>query len=160
MSRDNVAALREQLGREVQQQQAAVDAVDAAAAAYFGVNRTDLRCLEIIAEAGTVSPSQLAAALGLTTGSVTTMVDRLVAQGYVARSPDPSDRRKIAVRMTPEAARMAAEVYGPVQSEGSSKVLSRYTAAQLRLLLDFHQRSRELQERHAERIRTLWRQST
>jgi DNA-binding MarR family transcriptional regulator len=154
MSSKILEELRHDLGHEVQAHQAAVDAVDAAAAGYLQVNRTDLRCLEILYQ-GEALPSQLAAKLGLTTGSVTVMLDRLERLGYVTRSADPSDRRKVVVRITPKAARRATKIYGPVAQEGERDVLSRYTAAELRVLLDFHRRSRELQERHVARIRQL-----
>lgn len=48
MSRENLSELVEQAGRAAQALQAAVDGVDQAAAAVLGVNRTDLRCLEIL----------------------------------------------------------------------------------------------------------------
>ena len=97
MSSKILEELRHDLGQEVQAHQAAVDAVDAAAAGYLQINRTDLRCLEILYQGEAVLPSQLAAKLGLTTGSVTVMLDRLERLGYVTRSADPSDRRKVVV---------------------------------------------------------------
>jgi DNA-binding MarR family transcriptional regulator len=129
--------------------------VDAAAAAYLQVNRTDLRCLEILTQNDSVLPSQLAAQLGLTTGSVTTMLDRLERLGYATRSADPADRRKVVIRITSKAAKKAAKLYGPLALEGDRDVLARYSAAELGVLLDFHRRSRQLQERHAARIRQL-----
>ena len=155
MSSETLDDLRKKLGLEGQAHQAAVDAVDAAAAAYLQVNRTDLRCLEILTQNESVLPSQLAVQLGLTTGSVTAMLDRLERLGYVTRSADPADRRKVVIRITPKAMRKAAKIYGPIVLEGDQDVLSRYSAAELRVLLDYHQRSRQLQERHAARIRQL-----
>jgi DNA-binding MarR family transcriptional regulator len=155
MSSETVNDLRKELGLEALAHQAAVDAVDAAAAAYLQVNRTDLRCLEILTQNDSVLPSQLAAQLGLTTGSVTTMLDRLERLGYATRSADPADRRKVVIRITSKAAKKAAKLYGPLALEGDRDVLSRYSAAELGVLLDFHRRSRQLQERHAARIRQL-----
>jgi len=147
--------LRKKLGLEAQAHQAAVDAVDAAAAAYLQVNRTDLRCLEILTQNDSVLPSQLAVQLGLTTGSVTTMLDRLERLGYATRSADPADRRKVVIRITPTAAKKATKIYGPIVLDGDRDVLSRYSSAELHVLLDYHRRSRELQERHAARIKEL-----
>jgi DNA-binding MarR family transcriptional regulator len=155
MSSETLDDLRKRLGLEAQAHQAAVDAVDAAAAAYLQVNRTDLRCLEILTQHDSVLPSQLAVQLGLTTGSVTTMLDRLERLGYATRSADPADRRKVVIRITSKAAKKAAKLYGPLALEGDRDVLSRYSAAELGVLLDFHRRSRQLQERHAARIRQL-----
>jgi DNA-binding MarR family transcriptional regulator len=155
MSSKSLDDLRKELGLEAQAHQAAVDAVDAAAAAYLQVNRTDLRCLEILTQNDSVLPGQLAVQLGLTTGSVTTMLDRLERFGYATRSADPADRRKVVVRITTKAKRKAAKIYGPIALEGERDVLSRYSATELHVLLDYHQRSRQLQERHAARIRGL-----
>ncbi|MEV0151925.1 MULTISPECIES: hypothetical protein [unclassified Nonomuraea] len=68
--------LRDAMDEEMRLMQAAVDSFDEAAADVLGVNRTDLRCLDILAQ-GPVTPSVLEPALGLTTGSVTAMLDRL-----------------------------------------------------------------------------------
>ena len=75
--------------------QRSVDAFDEAAAIYLGVNRTDMRCLDVLLEQGQATPGYLADALGLTTGSITAMLDRLEKLGYVERRPDPGDRRRI-----------------------------------------------------------------
>jgi DNA-binding MarR family transcriptional regulator len=157
MSRDIVddhAELRRQLGEEVRASQSAVDALDDAAAAYLGVNRTDLRCLDVLLQLGSATPGQLAARLRLRTGSVTAMLDRLEKLGYLSRSPDPGDRRKVIVRVTPDAVREAELVYSPLAEEGE-RAVSRYTGAEIRLLLDFLRRGRTLQERHLDRIRAL-----
>ena len=155
MSSETLDDLRKKLGLEAQAHQAAVDAVDAAAAAYLQVNRTDLRCLEILTQNDSVLPSQLAVQLGLTTGSVTAMLDRLERLDYLTRSADPADRRKVVIRITPKAAKKAAKIYGSIALEGDRDVLSRYSAAELRVLLDYHRRSRQLQEGHTARIRQL-----
>ncbi|WP_433522815.1 MarR family winged helix-turn-helix transcriptional regulator [Nocardia pseudovaccinii] len=155
MSREKLelAELRAELGREAQALQAAVDAVDQAAATNLGVNRTDLRCLEILWH-GESTPGALAAELGLTSGSVTTMLDRLAKLGYVVRQPEPGDRRKVVIRITDAAMAKVMRIYGPIAEEGAGEV-SRYSAAELRLVLDYLRRSRELQERHRTRITEL-----
>ncbi|WP_327095838.1 MarR family transcriptional regulator [Nocardia vinacea] len=155
MSREKLelAELRAELGREAQALQAAVDAVDQAAATNLGVNRTDLRCLEILWH-GESTPGALAAELGLTSGSVTTMLDRLAKLDYVVRHPEPGDRRKVVIRITDAAMAKVMRIYGPIAEEGAGEV-ARYSAAELRLVLDYLRRSRELQERHRTRITEL-----
>jgi DNA-binding MarR family transcriptional regulator len=154
MSRENVEALRRQLGEQARAYGAATDALDQAVADHLGINRTDLRCLDVLLEAGTATAGQLGAKLALTTGSVTAMLDRLTRLGYLVRESDPTDRRKVIVRPTPRVEELAGQLYGPIAAEGATG-LSRYTAEQLRLLVDYLRRGRELQERHAARIRTL-----
>lgn len=153
MSRENLSELVEQAGRAAQALQAAVDGVDQAAAAVLGVNRTDLRCLEILWQ-GESTPGELAAELGLTSGSVTTMLDRLAKLDYVARHPEPGDRRKVKIRITDAATAEVMQIYGPIAQEGATEV-ARYSDAELRTVIDYLRRARELQERHRTRIADL-----
>ncbi|MEV6399163.1 MarR family transcriptional regulator [Streptomyces sp. NPDC051907] len=152
MSSDNRKNLQQELGMEIRALQTAVDSFDAAAAERLGVNRTDLHALDVLMQRESAAPSELGAALGLTTGSVTALLDRLDKLGYVTRSPDPKDRRKSVVRPTPEAVRAVGELFGPLAEDGFRQV-ARYTAEQLELLLDFLRSSRRLQEEHLDRIR-------
>lgn len=161
MARESLETLRESLGAEDQAYQAAVADFDAAAARLLGVNGTDLRCLEILlTHHRQALPSQLGAMLGLTTGSVTMVLDRLERKGYVTRSPDPGDRRKVIVQATSKAFReVLEEIYAPLAEEGVAG-LADYTAADLSLVIDFLRRGRELYERHLDRIRSLPRRTT
>lgn len=159
MARKTREALIAVLGDEVRANQSAVDALDEAVAGHLGVNRTDLRCLEtLLTELPEATPGQLATRLGLTTGSVTAMLDRLAKLGYVTRSPDEMDRRKVVVRPTDEVTRRTGEIYGPIAGEGARE-LARYTVAELELLIDFQRRTRALQDRHLARVRALPRRS-
>lgn len=134
--------------------QAAVDDFDREVARLLGVNETDLRCLEIlIRDVPDATPRLLADRLGLTTGSVTSMLDRLEKTGYVTRSPHPGDRRKVIVRATETATRRAWELMGPVAAEGQQQLLARYSAGQLDLITGFLVRARELQQTHTRRLR-------
>ncbi|PWJ56032.1 transcriptional regulator, MarR family [Quadrisphaera granulorum] len=49
-----------------------------------------------------LSPSSLAAATLVTSGTMTTRIDRLAARALVERRPDPADRRGVIVRLTEE----------------------------------------------------------
>jgi DNA-binding MarR family transcriptional regulator len=142
------------LGTAVRAYQASVDDSDRETARLMGINETDLRCLEILMEeAAEAAPSLLAARLGLTTGSTTTMLDRLEKTGYITRSPHPTDRRKTIVRATPEATRRAYELVTPLIEEAQRDVLTRYSVEQIELIADFLHRTGELQDRHTRRLR-------
>jgi len=154
MSRDSRHDLMAALGHAVRANQASVDAFDEATAQKFGVNRTDLRCLDVLMEelGGEATPGQLGARLGLTTGSVTAMIDRLAKLGYVTRSPDPTDRRKVVVRPTDTILDKSREIYGPLVA-GGVQLLAKYTDEELELLIDFQVRARALQEEQLKRLR-------
>ncbi|TNM46144.1 MarR family transcriptional regulator [Nocardioides albidus] len=49
-----------------------------------------------------LSPGRLLRETLVTSGTMTNRVDRLTARGLVERHPDPSDRRGVLVRLTPE----------------------------------------------------------
>ncbi|MGR6919376.1 MarR family winged helix-turn-helix transcriptional regulator [[Actinomadura] parvosata] len=134
--------------------QAAVDAYDDAAARALGINRTDLRCLELLIQHTALTPSRLGTELGLTTGSVTAMLDRLERLSYLTRSPDPTDRRKTLIQITDTARQRTWELYGPFVTEGDT-LMKDYDTADLELLADFLRRNRELYERHLARAREL-----
>lgn len=142
------------VGAEIRAYQRAVDAFDDAAAAYLGVNRTDLRCLDLLLERGQAGAGELGHGLALTTGSVTAMLDRLEQLGYVRRAADPTDRRRVAVRPTPTVLRLVERLWGPLAAEGSA-LMARYGTGELELLQDVLRRTRELQEAHTRRIRAL-----
>ena len=56
---------------------------------------------------------QVADVLGITSGSVTALVDRLVDAGYVRRRPSDIDRRRIEIELTPRTYNAFASVDRP-----------------------------------------------
>lgn len=106
-----------------------------AAAERLGLNSTDLECLGLIAS-GPATAGELAKATGLTTGAITGVIDRLERDGYARREHDKTDRRKVYVRARPEALQKAAPIFEPMR-RASADVLSRYSDAELALILDF-----------------------
>jgi DNA-binding MarR family transcriptional regulator len=147
--------LRNELGFADQAYQAAVDDFDAAAARVLGINRTDLRCLELLLTEGELLPSQLGPRLGLTTGSVTAMLDRLARLDYLTRSPDAADRRKVVVRITARARQLVwNRIYGPLVRDGL-RGIAHYTDEEVALVTDYLRHNRELHERHLARVRRL-----
>jgi DNA-binding MarR family transcriptional regulator len=48
------------------------------------------------------SPGSLASELELSTGAMTSRLDRLEREGFVRRLPDPDDRRGVVIELTPE----------------------------------------------------------
>ena len=94
----------------VQAFQNATDEVDDAVSARLGLNRTDLRCLSVLARSGPAAPSVLAAAAGLTRGAITTALDRLEDGGYTKRTADPQDRRGLRIELTSGPSRRSANL--------------------------------------------------
>jgi DNA-binding MarR family transcriptional regulator len=133
---------------------AAADAVDTAVAAVLGVNRTDLRILGLVLEAGTIAASPLAAAAALSPAATSTAIQRLAAAGHLTRRVDEQDRRRVIVALTPATAALLAKLYDPIGHAGHRE-LARYSDAELEVIVDFLHRGRSLQLRQADRIRGL-----
>ena len=56
-----------------------------AAADRMGINATDLNCLNLLSFSGQMTAGQLAKATGLSTASITGVIDRLEEAGFVRR---------------------------------------------------------------------------
>ena len=128
--------LIEAINLEVRRSQNRTDEYDEAVAHAVGVNRTDMRCLDILAQEGGATAGRLATLMGLTTGAITTVVDRLEAAGFARRERDENDRRRVRVALTEKAHSELMPFYAPLQ-EMSEQLFSRYTEEQLELLLGF-----------------------
>ncbi|MGZ9160971.1 MAG: MarR family winged helix-turn-helix transcriptional regulator, partial [Candidatus Limnocylindrales bacterium] len=59
----------------------------------FGLSESDIEALEVLIDSGAATAGRLSDLMGLTTGAVTRVIDRLEQAGYVRRVPDPTDRR-------------------------------------------------------------------
>jgi DNA-binding MarR family transcriptional regulator len=128
--------LRRELGAALRAYHAAVEAIDDAACAYMGINRTDLRCLDVLGRAGPMTAGRLAEESMLTNAGVTVVVDRLERIGYVRRTRDTTDRRRVMVEATAKAHRRAWTLYGNV-AESLFAQLEGYSDDELALLRDF-----------------------
>jgi DNA-binding MarR family transcriptional regulator len=142
--------LLEEVASAMRAYQRAVDRYDELVASRLGINRSDLRCLDLLHETGTMTAGQLAAGSGLTTGATTRMLDRLERIDYVRRRPDSADRRRVLVELTPRARKLAAELYGSFADAAAG--LSRYRPDQLALLRDFLNGGRGMYEQRTMRL--------
>src|SRR6516164_4093111 len=125
-----------------------IDRLDQAAADRYGLNRTDMRALDIISAAGPLAPTDLARLLGFTTGGVTTVLDRLERAGYVRRRPDAADRRRQVVEITGVTTARDQEVFGGLIRQ-TGDLLATYTDEQLNVIDDFLTRTRHLTAAYA-----------
>ena len=105
-----VDELRDEIRNTVLRLVADVCLRDHAASQRLGLGGTDAHFLTLLEIYGPLTPGRLAALTGLTTGSVTGVIDRLERAGFVGRERDVMDRRKVRVVAIQEAiARLAAE---------------------------------------------------
>jgi DNA-binding MarR family transcriptional regulator len=141
-----------ELSGAVRRDQRATVAVNEAANHLLGINGTDGRCLDILAQHGSLSAGELAREAQLTTGGLTAVIDRLERAGYARRAADPGDRRRVLVEITDRARELSWELFGPLAA-ASGPLLERYTDEQLTMLAEFHRIAAGMQERHADWLR-------
>ena len=116
------------------------------AAASFGLGITELKALDILTREGSQTAGQLTAALHLTSGAITGVIDRLEKHGLAHRGADSADRRRVVV--TADFAKLA-EGENPYQGIGAAfaELHGSYTTEQLEFLVRHLEASTEITKR-------------
>ena len=130
-------------------------AFDNLAAERLGVNRTDLHCLNIIENSGGLTAGELASEAGLTTGAVTGVVDRLERVGYARRAPDPADRRRVKLEVTPRFYKRAEGIWGPMKADWDAALEDGFTGEEHQRITAFLRATNEVGRRHLDRLRRM-----
>src|SRR2546425_10439383 len=136
------AELTEGITREIRRQQVRTDAFDDTISIALGINRSDPRTLDVLEQEGPLPAGQLAKAVGLSTAAMTTVIDRLAARGFVARTSDPADRRRVIVELSPKLHQEMWPLYAPL-AQMAEEVYSRFTEEELEVLLRFLETANE-----------------
>ncbi len=127
------------------------DAVEKISASLLGLSPADARCWHLLQQHGAMSAGAVAEALGVTSGAVTAMLDRLERGGHVARTRDTADRRRVIVDVTEESRRRSAELYKPL-AEAIRRRLAGYSEQELELLYGFLRWDRRQLNEHRARL--------
>ncbi|MFI6740366.1 MarR family winged helix-turn-helix transcriptional regulator [Nonomuraea sp. NPDC050451] len=123
-----------------------------ASAKACGLGATDLYALNILELAGPMTPGELGARTGLTTGPTTRLIDRLEQAGYVRRVPEPDDRRKVIVEPIGKPAELD-QVMAPARQK-VGEIVAGYSAEQRALLFDYFDRAAQAYQEAAEHLRS------
>lgn len=107
-----------------------------AANASLGLGASDSQFLTLLRTRGPMTPGQLAVATGLTSGTVTGVIDRLEKASLVRRDRDGEDRRKVLVVPMADAVDRLAPIYAG-QGAMLQRVLGRRTSAELEVIKSF-----------------------
>lgn len=121
------------------------------AAAKNGVSITDSKTISVLMQEGSMTAGQLATRLSLTTGAITSVIDRLEAVGYAHRVSDPTDRRKVIVTVDHKKLASMGKTYDSIGEE-FSKLLQTYTTEQLEFLVAFYKVSIELTKQEIQKL--------
>ena len=107
-----------------------------AVAQRLGLGASDSQFVSLINLHGPLPAGRLAELSGLSTGTVTGVIDRLERAGFVRRERDAVDRRKVLVVPVPEAMAELAQQYAE-HGRHADAILSRRDADQLQVIADF-----------------------
>jgi DNA-binding MarR family transcriptional regulator len=108
-----------------------------------GINSTDMECLDLILMSGPATAGEIGRRTGLSSGAVTGLIDRLEKLGLVERTADPNDRRKVVVKVREDRIGPIARPFEPL-GKRMQALLATYSREELKLLLDFTERSGEI----------------
>ncbi len=100
---------------------------------------------------GPQTAGQLAGRLRLTTGAVTSVLDRLERKSLIVRSPDSGDRRKIIVTANSDALAGHDNVYRSI-GDAYAAMQRRFTISELEFLVRYYQASIEVIRREIARL--------
>jgi MarR family 2-MHQ and catechol resistance regulon transcriptional repressor len=78
----------------------------------LGLGLSDFAILEVLLNKGPCPVNDIGTRVGLTSGSMTTAIDRLEKKGLVERRNEPNDRRTRVVHLTPEGRKLIECAFG------------------------------------------------
>lgn len=106
----------------------------------MGLDPSAYKALFLLQRLGPLSAGELSRETGLATASVTDLIDRLVAKGFVERGIHPKDRRRIVVSLVEVSVADARPGFG-IPNPSLAGLAERYDDDQLELIADFLNRN-------------------
>nr|WP_272922542.1 MarR family transcriptional regulator [Streptomyces sp. SID5785] len=107
------------------------------------MNPTDLKCVDLARTEPQLTAGRLAEITGMSTSATTAVLDRMEKAGFVERTRDPLDRRRVIVVSTGRREEELAAAFAPVRRT-MAEILDSYDDDQLRVVAGFVQRLNDL----------------
>ena len=124
--------------------------LDLAVARRHEISLADLHALDHLEFSGGLTPGQLGTQLGLTSGAVTALADRLERLGLLQRKPHTTDRRSTVLCLTELAEGFAEDAYASF-GEDMSAAAAELSARDQRTVAAFLERAAEIAAAHVAR---------
>jgi DNA-binding MarR family transcriptional regulator len=112
----------------------------ASMAERVGLGATEEKTLSLLSQRGPLTAGAIASHTGLTTPSVTGLLDRLEQKGLVRRRRDSHDRRRVIVEPNPERLAALDQAFFSLQ-ESFRELLEIYSDEQLATIADYLMRA-------------------
>jgi DNA-binding MarR family transcriptional regulator len=117
----------------------------------IGVSHTDLKSAEILNETGPITAGELSKITGLSTGSVTALINRLEKSGYVKRERDQLDGRKVMIMPIPERQEQIKSHYQSL-STATKELCSAYNEQELILINQFVEEITKIMDKENDKL--------
>ncbi|MDM5304229.1 MarR family winged helix-turn-helix transcriptional regulator [Peribacillus frigoritolerans] len=117
----------------------------------IGVSHTDLKSAEILNETGPITAGELSKITGLSTGSVTALINRLEKSGYVKRERDQLDGRKVVIMPIPERQKQIKSHYQSL-SMATKELCSAYNEQELILINQFVEEITKIMDKENDKL--------
>lgn len=124
-----------------------------AIAQSVGLNATDTKVIDLVLRgpSDSVTAGWLSEMTGLTTGAITHILDRLEKRRFIERARDEQDRRKVLIRVRPEALEPLVPKYEAV-GKAFMRVIEEYDDRSLRLICDYLEKTSVVSTKEMARI--------
>lgn len=96
---------------------------------------TEMHTIEVIGMYGSKTMSEIASQLDITTGTLTTTVDRLIKKNYLERKRSESDRRMVHVNLTRKG-RLAYRIHEKFHTDLIKQVVTEFTEQEEYILVN------------------------
>jgi DNA-binding MarR family transcriptional regulator len=107
----------------------------------LGLSASDGQFMTLLQFQGPLTPGEFARLTGLSTGTVTGVIDRLERAGYVERTRHGSDRRKVIVTLNSDRIERELQPLYEPQVKRLNAVVASYRPDQLEVIADFLERA-------------------
>lgn len=122
-----------------------------AMAKKLDLSLTESLCLTLLGIGLASTPSEIAKYIGLSTGSTTTLLDRLEKMRFIKRKSNPKDRRGILIEFDDEYSKRSHELVAGIQ-KSHKELINTYTDEELKVVIDFLNKFTENIVKHTKEI--------
>ncbi len=123
-----------------------------AVAEQIGLGPTEEKTLLILSGLGPLTAGEIADQTGLTTGSVTNLIDRMEKKGFVRRIRDTKDRRRVIVEVNEDSMAQLYTVFGSMQGSFDD-LYDPYSDEQIATIIDYLKRSAQRSQEAVTRLK-------
>jgi DNA-binding MarR family transcriptional regulator len=142
----------EELTREMRLMSSFDALLSHAIASEVGMHNTDIETMDLLNIFGPMTAGELSARTGLSSGATTRLIDRLERVGFVRRTQDAADRRRVIIELVPENLDELMQLFGPL-TEKLDALWGSYSDEQLSTIIDFARRSNQIVREENARLR-------